>query len=131
MALLSLSMRMHQIDGTWQLAVPWEQLRQPVRNSGAVSAKRARMIPLAVLQDVPIRVDAVIAGGMLPLTEATDLNVGDLVTLDRKVSGSVQLEVAGQCIGEGRLGSRVAKWALRLTRIDCSEAQANARGRKL
>ena len=35
------------------------------------------------------------------------------MALDRDVSEAVELRVAGQRMGEGRLGSRAGKWALR------------------
>jgi flagellar motor switch/type III secretory pathway protein FliN len=119
-ALWSVSMRGGAVDGCWQLAVPWEALRNSVRNS-KLHAERQRRIPWTALQGATVEIEAMIGGGTLPLAHTVELSVGDIVALDRDVSETVELRVAGQRMGEGRLGSRAGKWALRLTQLDYDE----------
>jgi hypothetical protein len=64
-----------------------------------------------------IRLRATLGSALLGLAEVRDLAVGDLLVLDRTVDDTVELSVAGACVGHGVLTEIDGQAALILQRI--------------
>ncbi len=114
--LLNISMTVGAAQGTWQLAVPWEALRELVRAEAALRGGRVRA-EMAALGGLPATVEAIINGGTLALRESFELEVGDVVALDCDLTTAVELRVGSQPVAAGRLGSHESQWAVRITEI--------------
>ncbi len=114
--LLSISMTVGAVRGTWQLVVPWEALREQLRVEAALRGGRVRA-EVAALGGLPVTVEAIISGGTLALRESFELEVGDVIALDCDLTTAVELRVGSQAVAVGRLGSHEAQWAVRISEM--------------
>ncbi|GEM_PF-4044208 len=114
--LLSVSVSLEAAQGTWQLAVPWEALREPLRAETTVHKGRTGATMTAP-GGLPVTVEAVIKGGTLALRESFELEVGDVVALDCDLSAGVELRAGSQAVAVGRLGSQEGQWAVRISEM--------------
>lgn len=86
---------------------------------GGFSAEDISKAILGHMQQIPICITAQLASTVLTLEEIMNLEVGDILLLDKKVNESIELVVSGRTAFRGRPAKSTGKHAVLITELPC------------
>ena len=100
-----------------------EQGGQPLAANGAADFENIQKnaADLEAVFDVPVRVSAILGRAKMPVSELLNLDVGNVLELDRKVGEAVDIYVNARLVARGEVVLVEEKLGVTMTEIIKSE----------